>query len=423
MKTVKKIFSNKELRFKVLITILILSLFKIGTMIKIPTVGNLNNVSNASWLVAMNYLSGSYLGKFTFLSLGLSPYITASIVIQLLGMGVIPAFTRWKDEGEAGRRKQERATFIFAIIMSLLEAFVLVYTFDKSYKVLRNPGTVSYLITAACLFGGSVISMLMAKIIDKKGIGNGSSLIIFTGIASRIGYDMFFTGQQLLNFSNLKSSLIGLGLFGLYLLFFFAIIAFIVFIDKSVRNINIQYAKQSHEFTNRTSKIPVKVNLGGVIPVIFTASIMTGLSYLGIFLGKQFLADLGNYTTIKGLPIYVFLIMFFSIFYASEVFNAKTIAKNVKKSNAVVVGKMPGKDTEEYIDGIVKDVAIIGGVCLSIIAVLPIIVSMITPDTMSLNLSLGGTSMMILAGVATETAGQIKAKINTVKSTSLKLFD
>lgn len=421
----KAILKNKDLRIKILITLAMLVLFKIGTMITIPTV-NLSGVTSNNWLTMMNYLSGSYLGKFTLLSLGLSPYITASIVIQLLGMGVVKPFERWKEEGEAGKKKTDKATEVLAIFLSIIEAIILVWTFQNNYNVLKSSTTLSYVITAGILILGSILTIIMAKIITKKGIGNGSSLIIFAGIASRVGYDIYWTAKDIINInSGVKTALLTIGAFALYMLFFLLIIGLIVFFDKSVKKIKIQYSTQSSEFAEKESTIPIKVNIAGVIPVIFTVSIMTGITFLGVFTKFDFLTKLGNYQNLMGIIFYIFLIMFFTKFYASEIFKAETIAKNIKKSNAVVVGKLPGNETEEYLKKIISDMSIVGGLALALIALIPIITSLITTNlfNLTLNLTLGGTSMMIIAGVACETVEQIKAKLKTVKSTDKKLFD
>lgn len=412
---------KKKLIVKILITLGILILYKIGTMIQIPTVYNIEIIGSNNFLVMMNYLSGSYLGQFTILSLGLSPFITASIVIQLLGMGVIKPLERWKEEGEAGKKKTDRVTVILASILAIAEAIVLVYSFDKSYGMLKDSSIWGYISTAGILILGSLITIGMAHLITKKGIGNGSSLIIFAGIASRIGYDIFLTGQEILDFSSKITGLKTIGLFSLYILFFLAIIGLIIFLDKSVKKIKIQYSKESNEFAKKDSNIPIKVNLAGVIPVIFTVSIMTGITFIGNYTNLGIFSQLGNYSTVMGAIFYAVLILFFTRFYATEIFNAETIAKNIKKGNAVIEGVLPGEDTRTYVDGIIKDMSLIGGLGLCFIALIPIITTTLIP--MDLNLTLGGTSMMILAGVATETIEELKAKLRTAKNTKLKLFD
>lgn len=418
MKTIKGIIKNKELRTKILITISILMLYKIGTIIKIPTVGEISEtIGQSSLLVLMNYVSGSYLGKFTLFSLGITPYITASIIIQLLGMGVVPAFERWKKEGEKGQKKTEKATFITSVVLSLIEAILLTLVFKNSYNLIKDNSILNTILTAMFLFGGSLLTLLMARVITRKGIGNGASLIIFTGIVSRLGMDIYWTARDLINPDKLWT----IALFVLYILFFLLIMGLVIFIDKSVRKIKIEYAKQSNEYSNRQTTMPIKLFLGGVIPVIFTISIMTGFLYLGHFTNISFFSNIGSYENIGGYLVYIFLIMFFTIYYGKEVYNAKTISDNIKKSNAVIQGKLPGKDTEQYLESIITHMAIFGGIALIIIASIPILVSVISNT--SLNLTLGGTSIMIVSGVAIETMNEIKAKITTIQSKKLSLFD
>jgi preprotein translocase subunit SecY len=418
MKTIKNILKNKELRNKIFITIFVLMLYKIGTMIKLPTIGTISEqISNASILTLMNYVSGSYLGKFTLFSLGITPYITASIIIQLLGMGVIPAFERWRKEGEKGQQKTKKATMIAAIVLSIIESIILTLVFKNTYNVIKDNSIINTILTAVFLIMGSLLTLFMSRIIDRKGIGNGASLIIFTGIVSRLGIDIYWTAYNIIDFKNLWS----IGLFALYLLFFLIIMALVIFIDKSVRKIKIEYAKISNEYSNRQSTMPIKLFLGGVIPVIFTISIMTGFLYLGKFTNIKVFTELGNYQNIYGYLMYAFLIMFFTIYYGKEVFNAKIISDNIKKSNAVVQGKLPGKSTEEFINRIVTHMAIFGGIALVLIASIPILVSLISNTTF--NLTLGGTSIMIVAGVAIETMSEIRAKITTIQSKKLSLFD
>lgn len=417
MKTIKNIFKNKELRNKIFITILMLVIFKVGTTIKIPTVGKISDMSQSSLLVLMNYVSGSYLEKFTLFSLGITPYITASIVIQLLGMGVVPAFERWRKEGEKGQKKTEKATLIGACILSVIEAIVLTLVFKNSYNVIKDNSVINTILTAVFLMGGSLLTLLLAKIIDKKGIGNGASLIIFTGIVSRIGYDIYWTATDIIKPDKLWT----IGIFALYLLFFILIMGLIIFFDKSVRKIKIEYAKQSNEYSNKQSTMPIKLFLGGVIPVIFTVSIMTGFAYLGIYSKINFFSKLANYNTVIGYIFYISLILFFAIYYGKEMFNPKTIADNISKSNTVVQGKLPGADTEKFLDRVVTHMALFGGIALVLVASVPILVTLVTHA--NYNLTLGGTGMMIISGVAIETMSEIKAKITTIKTKKQSLFE
>lgn len=418
MKTIKNIFKNKELRFKILLTLSLLIIFKIGTIVKIPTIGNISTMENNSILLLMNYISGSYLGKFTIFSLGITPYITASIAIQLLGMGVIPGLERWKNEGESGRKKTEKLTFIVSCFLALIESVLLTYVFQAQYKVLADSNLIGFVLTSGTLFIGSIIVLLIARIITRKGIGNGSSLIVFMGIVSRLGYDIYWTAKDIIKGSNLFPTI---SLFVIYLLFFILVIALVVFIDKSVRKIKIEYTKQSREFSNNQSSIPLKVNLSSVIPIIFTVSILTGFAYLGTFTNIKIFNIISDYQNIYGYLIYVFLIIFFAMYYTKELYNPKTISENTRKSNAVIQGKLPGIQTEKYLNEVITHMALFSGISLVIIASLPILISVITKT--SFNLALGGTSVMILAGVAIETMSEIRAKVKTIKSEKLSLFD
>ena len=417
MKTLKNIFKNKELRIKILITLSLLLIYKIGTILKLPTVGNISNTDTSSLIILMNYVSGSFLEKFSLFSLGITPYITASIVVQLLGMGVIPAFERWRNEGESGHKKTEKATYIAAIILALIEAIVLTNTFNSSYSALKNNSTLNFILTAGMLFMGSLLTLLIARIIDRKGIGNGASLIIFTGIVSRIFYDIYLTAKDMININQIYT----IGLFILYILFFILIMGLIIFIDKSVRKIKIEYSKQSNEFSNNQSTIPIKVNIASVIPVIFTVSILSGFAFIGAFTKINIFNNIADYNSLLGYIVYIILILLFSVFYGKEVYNAKTISDNLRKSNAVIQGKLPGNDTERYLDKIINHMTIFGGISLIIIASIPILVTAITHS--NYNLTLGGTSMMILSGVAIETMSEIKARIKTIKTKKQSLFD
>ena len=416
MVKIKNIIKNKELRNKIILTFTILLIYKIGTTIKLPTVNNSVDAVSNSVLNLMNYVSGSFLEKFTMFSLGITPYITASIAVQLLGMGVIPALERWKKEGEKGTKKTEKLTFIVSVILALIESILLTLVFKGQYEALKDDSIITFILTASLLFMGSLITLLMARIITKKGIGNGASLIIFTGIISRLGYDIYWTGYNMIT-----NNPITILYYVLYLLFFVLLIAGIVFIEKSVRKIKIEYSKQSATFMSSQSNIPLKVNLGGVIPIIFTVSILTGFAYLGYFLNNDILKNMANYNDILGYLIYISLIMLFSIYYGKELYNAKTISDNLNKSNAVIQGKLPGKETEKYLDKTITHMTIIGGICLIVIASIPVLISSFTNTTY--NLTLGGTSIMIMAGVATETMSEIKAKIKTVKTKKQSLFD
>lgn len=423
---IKNIFQDKKLRNKILFTIMILFIYKIGTIITIPTINNLANAGNMGFIENMEYLTGSSITSFTIFALGLTPYITASIIVQLLAMDVIKPLSRWKEEGEAGKKKTDKCTIFLAIILAILESCYLVINFQNNYQILISDNKLMYFLTVLFLVGGACISIYLAHLITKKGIGNGTSLLIFAGIVSHLGYDIIKTATQIIDFSvNDKIGFASIGLFIIYILFFISIIGLIVFFDKSIKKIKIQYSKENELMEKKESYIPIKVTLAGVIPIIFTVSIITGISFIGALLHNEFLLKISNDSTPFGIICYLFLIVFFTLFYSTEMFNAKKVSKNLQKGNVVVLGQLPGEETEKYLNKTIKSMAIVGSIVLCFIALLPMIASTIASNVYqnSLNLTLGGTSIMIIAGVACETIEQINAKLQTIKSSKRKLFE
>lgn len=431
MKKIAAIFKNKEIVDRIFFTIMIMFVFRIGAAITVPGV-TLSDFSfqNNDAFGLMNLLGGGTLQQFSVFALGVSPYITASIIVQLLSMDVLPALTDLANQGDYGRKKMEMTNRYLTLMLGAVQAYGVIVTMEnQSYITLKESSFWTYAYIITVMLAGTMLVMWLGDQISSKGIGNGISMIIFAGIVSSLPQQIIRAYQNWLSDKVGQGSqqlFLGLLQFGVYVLSFLAIIGFITFIESSKRKIPVQHAGKSGQTRKmaQASFLPIKINSAGVIPVIFASSIMMAPSIIASFisgsnLDAEWLKIFNSSATVKmpwfnektwqmpwGLLIYLFLIVVFAFFYAKLQINPEKLAENFQKNGSYIPGVRPGAETERYVSKVLNRITVLGAFSLAIIAALPIILVLlkVVPDQ---SLALGGTGLIIVVGVAIEMNNQI----------------
>ena len=406
----KQVFAptNKDLRKRILFTLGALAFFIIGTFIQIPGTPNLDLQGSA--FGTLNSFTGGALQKFSIFALGVTPYITASIIVQLLQMDIIPYFSELKEEGAVGRQKINKITRYLGIIFAFIEGFVFGIAFLG-----QNKSTLDFIYVATVITAGTAFLLWVGDQITQKGLGNGTSLIIMAGIVNTLP-NMFVTAFKNLVLDGNFSKWIGIGLFVLFVIVYFLVIIGVIFMEKAERRIQIQYANKSTSVLGANqSYMPIKVNTAGVIPVIFASSLFTIPAVIANFVKNDNFTQIVNnyltYTKPVGFVIFVVLIFFFAYFYTFIQMRPEEMAKNLKENGGFIPGIRPGKDTEDYFSKVLSRMTIFGGLFLVVISALPIIFSALT--NLDSVVSIGGTSLLIVVGVALETYEQLEGSLVT----------
>ena len=413
--TLRNAWKIPELRKKILFTLFVLLIYRLGSCVPVPyiNVDVLNNyytqqLSNTV-LGLYNAMSGSAFSNATVFALGIQPYINASIIIELLCIA-IPALERLaKDEGEDGKKKIQKITRYTTVGLSLLMGiayYIMLKNASAQYSILEQTSFVSGMVIVMTFMAGAAFLMWVGEQIDQFGIGNGISMILFAGIVSRVP-------SMVGSLFSLKWYVAILMVVGML-----AIVMFIVFISNSERRIPVQYAKRvvgRKMYGGQSTNLPIKVNMSGVLPIIFAQSIATLPATIMAFVGAPasgFWAWMNTYVfdtkSAVYIIVYFFLIIAFSYFYATIQFNPIEIANNLKKNGGFIPGFRPGKPTSDFIFKVINKITLFGALYLAVIALLPIIVGIIIKDT---TLSIGGTSVIIVVGVALETVKSLEAQM------------
>lgn len=408
-KTMKQLFApaNKDLRGRIVFTMAILTIFILGCSIRVP--GTENVTSNLGFLELLNSMGGGAFKKFSIFALGVTPYITASIFMQLAEMEIIPYLSDLAKQGHTGRQKLNRITRYVGIALAFIEGYAFAFAF---YGKSGTP--FEYLYISTVLTAGTAFLLWLGDQISEKGIGNGISLIIMAGILATLP-DMFITAfQSLVTFGNVQETTFGIVKFTLFVLVYLAILIGVIFIQESERRVPIQYAnKSSSTYKDNTSYMPIKINTANVIPVIFASSLLSVPSILSAVINKEgftlFVQKYLNYSTPVGFIIYVAFIFLFSYFYTFIQMKPDEFAKNLQESGGYIPGIRPGKDTEKYLSKILSRITVLGALFLVIIAGLPIIFSKVTD--LPTSVSIGGTGLLIVVGVALETYKQLEGSL------------
>ena len=409
----KNAVQMKDIRKRLLFTLSILIIFRIGSQVTVPGVnaGAIQTFATTGIFGLLNTFSGGALSNFSLFSMGVSPYITASIVVQLLQMDILPTFVEWSKQGEVGRRKLNQATRYITLVLAFVQSIGITASFNtlSSISLVKTPNVSTYLLIGTILTAGSIIVTWLGEQITDKGFGNGVSMIIFSGIIASIPkmfstiYEDFFvnvrTGELTRSYI-IVALLIVVGL---------AIVFFTTFVQQAEYQIPIQYTKLVHGAPT-SSYLPLKVNPAGVIPVIFASSITTIPSTILPFFSKvtwlSHLQGLLSYNTPSGMITYAILIILFSFFYTFVQVNPEKTAENLQKNGSYIPSVRPGRETEKYMSSLLKRLATIGAVFLAFISLAPIAAQQFMHLTSSI--ALGGTSLLILISTGIEGMKQLE---------------
>ncbi|EGV03403.1 preprotein translocase, SecY subunit [Streptococcus infantis SK970] len=417
-KLLKEALKVKQVRSKILFTIFIVFVFRIGTSITVPWVNanSLNALSGLSFLNMLSLVSGNAMKNFSVFALGVSPYITASIVVQLLQMDLLPKFVEWGKQGEVGRRKLNQATRYIALVLAFVQSVGITAGFNalSGAKLLTVPLTPQvFLVIGVILTAGSMIVTWLGEQITDKGYGNGVSMIIFAGIVASIP-DMI-KGIYVDYFVNVPSSRLTSSLIFVVILIIavLLIVYFTTYVEQAKYKIPIQYTKVAQGAPS-SSYLPLKINPAGVIPVIFASSITAAPAAILQFVSASGLnwewvktaQELVSTSTPTGVALYALLIILFTFFYTFVQINPEKAAENLQKSGAYIHGVRPGKGTEEYMSKLLRRLATVGSLFLGVISILPIVAK----DLFGLSevVAFGGTSLLIIISTGIEGIKQLE---------------
>lgn len=415
--TLTGIFKNKEIRKRILFTLGILLIFRFGAAIPVPGVDTsklLSTGDSVSLFGIMNLLGGGAMESFSIFALGVGPYITASIVLQLLSMDIIPPLAELAKQGQTGKRKIDRYTRYLALVLCFIQAYMMTKSFENSYGILTKSGFSDYMFIAILLTAGSMFLLWLADRISIKGIGNGVSIIIFAGIVANLPSNFLLAYNTFVDVANGSAMFNGLLKFSGYILMYVCIIVLVVYMSTAVRKIPIQYTSSAITSKNDMNFLPLRINSANVMPVIFANAIMVVPKTIiamfgfdnGFTKGLNWFCDL---TSWQGLVIYLLLIISFTFFYTKLQMDPEKIAENLNKSGTYIPGIRPGKETRDYIDTVLSRITVFGAMFLAFVAMLPHLMPMIT--NLPGSLALGGTGIIIVVGVAMETTKQLKGQL------------
>lgn len=426
---------DTQLRKKILYTLFIIVLFRLGSNIFVPFLDNSaisTMMGGASLLNYLDVMTGGSLGKGTLLAMSITPYINASIIIQLLAVA-IPPLEKLQKEGEEGRKKLNTITKFTSLALAILQAIAFYFTLRNGYNdsngvhtaILKygdvreaNPDmfavVISAIVIVACFVAGASMIIWLGDRINEKGIGNGISMILFAGIVSGLPNAVTYF------VSLCKENLANIGFVLLAIVIFIAMVWFVIMMTNAERRIPVQYAKRvvgRKMYGGQSTHIPIKVAMSGVMPIIFAMSLMSLPQTILFFFGINGTGDtfwdgfvrLFSQSSPLYAVIYFLLIIAFNYFYVSIQYNPVEIANNLKKNNGAIPGYRPGKPTSDFIYNSLNKITLIGAIFLGIVAIFPIILALCVPSLQGI--SIGGTTILIVVGVALETVRSLESQI------------
>ncbi|WP_164218781.1 preprotein translocase subunit SecY [Virgibacillus sp. YIM 98842] len=419
IRTISNFMRVGDIRRKIIFTLLMLVVFRLGTFIPVPYTDReaIDFMSQQNVFGFLNIFGGGALQNFSIFAMGIMPYITASIIMQLLQMDVVPKFAEWKKQGEMGRKKLAQITRYGTIVLAFIQAIAMSIGFNvmAGGMLIENPNALTFLIIAIVLTSGTAFLMWLGEQITANGVGNGISILIFAGIVAAVPNGV----QQLYSqyFVNPGDELfINIVIVALIVLVIVAVIVGVVFIQQALRKIPIQYAKK---LVNRSpvgghsTHLPLKVNAAGVIPVIFAIAFMIAPSTVaGFFEGSQVaqtITMIFDYTQPIGMVLYVALIIAFTYFYTFVQVNPENMAENLQKQGGYIPGIRPGHNTETYLTRVINRLTFVGALFLAAVSVMPIVLGGLA--NLPQAVQIGGTSLLIVVGVALQTMKQLESQL------------
>jgi len=417
--TVSNIWKVQDLRRRILFTLFVLLIYRIGAFIPVPGVDTETlkaaGSSGEGLMGLLNTFSGGALFNFSIFAIGITPYITASIIVQLLSMDVIPKFAEWAKQGEEGKKKSAQVTRYGTVILGLVQGLATAIGFNNMYGITIVPDAnfVDYLVIAIILTAGTAFLMWLGEQITEKGIGNGISIIIFAAIVAGLpGHIRTIYTSELATDATFMSYIKVL----LILLVVILMIVGVIFIQQGIRKIPVQYAKRvvgRKMYGGQSTHIPMKVNGAGVIPVIFAISLLTFPTTIANFFAdkawaKWTIAEL-SYDAPLGMVLYVLLIVGFTFFYTFVQINPVQMADQMKKNGGYIPGIRPGKPTSSYLTRVLTRITLAGATFLAVISLFPVLFGSLAG--LPTSVQLGGTSLLIVVGVALDTMKQIESQL------------
>lgn len=418
--TISNFMRVRDIRNKIIFTLLMLIVYRIGTFIPVPNVdANVLKATDEFNLVGfLDTFGGGALSNFSIFAMGIMPYITASIIVQLLQMDVVPKFAEWAKQGEVGRRKLAQFTRYFTIVLAFIQSFAMSFGFNQFYggSLITDTSIGSYLTIAIVLTAGTSFLLWLAEQITAHGVGNGISIIIFAGIAAAIPNAVNQVYAQKIQDAG-DQLFINSVILALLVLVLLAIVVGVIYVQQALRKIPIQYAKRvagrGQVVGGQQTHLPLKVNAAGVIPVIFAVAFIVTPQTLATFFGQNdittWITNTFDYTKPIGLIIYVALIIAFTYFYAFIQVNPENVADNLKKQGAYIPGIRPGNDTQTYLTKVLYRLTLVGALFLVAISVIPIL--FMNFMALPASVQIGGTSLIIVVGVALETMKQLESQL------------
>ncbi|NLV17817.1 MAG: preprotein translocase subunit SecY [Syntrophomonadaceae bacterium] len=413
--SLQQAFKAGDLKNKVLFTLLMFAVFRLGVHIPVPGINPdaMSELLKNQFLGFFDVISGGAFKNFSVFAMSITPYINSSIIMQLLTV-IVPKLEQLKKEGEEGRKKIAQYTRYGTVVLGFVQAIGISIALSRysgagSQVVVENPGIISYLFIAIILTAGTALLMWIGELITEKGIGNGISLIIFAGIVARIpsgiGSVFEYLRAGTANYFNVL----------LFIVIALVMIAAVVALNEGQRRLPVQYAKRvvgRKVYGGQSTFLPLKVNTAGVIPIIFAMSIMMLPGTIGPWIQNatinNFLNNYFHFGSVLYNSLYVLLIVFFTYFYTAVVFNPVDVADNIKKYGGFVPGIRPGRPTAEYINRVLSRLTLAGGVFYAFVAIMPNFVIALTGLT---SIWFGGTALLIVVGVALDTMKQIEAHL------------
>ncbi|AMC93571.1 preprotein translocase subunit SecY [Erysipelothrix larvae] len=412
------LFKNKEIRNRIIFTLTMLAVFRLGTVMTVPNVDRVKlqaGLGSNSILDMMSLLGGGALQTFSIFSMGVGPYINASIIVQLLSMDIIPYLAELAKSGQKGKMQMDRITRYLAIVLAFVQSITLLIAYQNQYGILMDTSAQSYLFMATVMSAGTMFLLWLGDQITTKGVGNGMSLIIFAGIVAHMPTNYANAFTSMVTDNNYSAS--GIAYFALFVLLNLTIIVLVVFMNQAVRKITIQYSSSSGATRGKNmNHLPLKINSANVIPVIFASAILQAPLVIMSWINQDFwlYKFMNQYLALStpgGLIAYIVLIIFFTFFYTHLTVDPEKIAENFGKNNSYIPGVRPGKDTKRYITTVLNRITVFGAIFIAFIALLPYLLPIITNGAIPHATAPGGTGIIIVVGVALETVKELQGRL------------
>ena len=410
MKILKQIFSpaNKDLRKKLYFTFFCLFIFKLGTAVVVPGVENEN--LNVGFLQLLDMMGGGAMQNFSIFALGVMPYITASIVMQLLQMDIIPYFTELSKQGQTGRNKINQITRILGIILAFIQGYMF------SFAFMSNGTVVDYLEVSLVLTAGTAFLLWIGDQITMKGIGNGISMIIMAGILASIPYAFTEAWKTLVDTATTQTMFLGVISFILFVIVYIGIMLGVLYVQLAERRVPVQYAnKTNSSLGGKQTYMPFRLNSAGVIPVIFASALISVPALIAQFSKNDawmaFVNKWLSLSSVMGFILFIIFVIAFTYFYTFVTIKPKELSENLQKNGGYIPGVRPGEETEKYVSKVLVRITVVGSIFLAVIAGLPYVFGAFT--TLPTSVRMGGTGLMIVVSVLLEAYKQLENNLIT----------